>query len=285
MDTGRIKSILESLIFVSDEPIPLAQLVKLVEGAGKKDLQGILEELKQDIAARGGGIELIEVAGGYQFRTVKDNAKWVSKLFEERPQRLTRASLETMAIVAYRQPIVRQEVERIRGVESGGVLKTLLERNLIRIVGRQDVPGRPVLYGTTSEFLEFFGLNALTDLPPLRDIAELGDATEELIAEYAEREGTKEAGIPFDSVPPESLITDEVDQAEEAPDGSAHVHDKEHDYPADAADPAFEDEDGGKYHEDNYDLDQIPDPLSQDEYDRDEEDYDEDEEDLDPEDK
>lgn len=273
MDTQRIKSILESLIFVSDEPLSLPQLAKLVEGAARKDLQGILDELKQDIAARGGGIELIEVAGGYQFRTIKDNAKWVAKLFEERPQRLTRASLETIAIIAYRQPIVRQEIERIRGVESGGVLKTLLERNLLRIVGRQDIPGRPVLYGTTNEFLEFFGLNALTDLPPLRDIADLGDATEELIAEYAEREGAREAGVPFDpAVPPESLITDEPDHKEESPD-------------ADDTEPEVGDEDWKDHHEGEYNLNKIPDPLSQEEYDRDEEDYDEDEEeDLEPED-
>lgn len=201
MEKERIKSILESLIFVSDEPLPLNRLAQLIEFEDKKELRAILEEMKEESSSRRGGIELVEVAGGYQYRTVPENAQWVAKLFSEKPQRLTRPSLETLAIVAYKQPITRQEVERIRGVDSGGVLKTLLERNLVKIVGRQDVPGRPVLYGTTTEFLEFFGLKSLADLPPLRDIAELGDAAEEFIAEYAQREEAKELGIPYDPVP------------------------------------------------------------------------------------
>lgn len=201
MEKERIKSILESIIFVSDEPLPLNRLAQLIEHDDKKELRAILDEMKEESSTRGGGFELVEVAGGYQYRTVPDNAQWVAKLFAEKPQRLTRASLETLAIVAYKQPITRQEVERIRGVDSGGVLKTLLERNLVKIVGRQDVPGKPVLYGTTTEFLEFFGLKSLADLPPLRDIAELGDAAEEFIAEYAQREEAKEIGIPYDNIP------------------------------------------------------------------------------------
>lgn len=202
MESERLKSILESLIFVSDEPVPLQRLGQLVGMKDKKALKAALDELRDESVARKGGIELIEVAGGYQFRTNSENSQWVNKLFEERPQKLTRPSLETLAIVAYRQPITRMDAERIRGVDSGGVLKTLLERNLLRIVGRSDAPGRPVLYGTTTEFLEFFGLKDLNDLPPLRDIAELGDATEEMIAEYAKREGIADLGIPGDPTIP-----------------------------------------------------------------------------------
>lgn len=220
MEIEQLKSILESLIFVSEEPVEQKQLSGLAGKVKKKLVTQALNELKEEYAARGGGIELVEIAGGYQFRTPAENAKWVGKLFESRPQRLTRASLETLAIVAYKQPLVRSDVERIRGVDSGGVLKTLLERELIKIVGRQDVPGRPVLYGTTDKFMEFFGLKSLTDLPPLRDITELGDAAEEFIAEYAEREGLPEAGIPIgpDGEEPGSEDSAEGDSGDSAED-------------------------------------------------------------------
>jgi segregation and condensation protein B len=185
MNREILKTVLESLIFVSEEPISFKQLAELTGVNKNEEMKAALDEIEQDCIAQKRGIVLYEVAGGYQFRTPPESAKYVANLFEGRPQRLTRAALETMAIIAYRQPIVRAEIEKIRGVDTGGVIKTLLERELIRIVSRQDTPGRPALYGTTSKFLEFFGLKSLSDMPDLKEIKELGDAAEEQIADEA----------------------------------------------------------------------------------------------------
>jgi segregation and condensation protein B len=180
-----LKTVLESLIFVSEEPISFKYLADLTGINSREELKAALADIEQDCIAQKRGVVLYEVAGGYQFRTPSESAKYVAKLFEGRPQKLTRAALETMAIIAYRQPIVRAEIEKIRGVDTGGVIKTLLDRELIRIVSRQDTPGRPALYGTTSKFLEFFGLKSLSDMPDLKEMKELGDASEEQIADEA----------------------------------------------------------------------------------------------------
>jgi len=176
MERRKLKMVVESLVFVSEEPISIKRLIKLIGNVEREELKEAIEELRRDCLELERGIILVDVADGYQFRTPPGSAKYISKMFEGKPQRLTRASLETLAIIAYNQPLVRSEVERIRGVDSGGVLKTLLERDLIRIVGRQDAPGRPALYGTTDTFLEFFGLKNLSEMPDLREITELGDA-------------------------------------------------------------------------------------------------------------
>ena len=176
MDTTALKPIIEAMIFVSDEPITEGSIVAALADAGveKGDVRSCLDQIEREWngdAAR--GIGLSQVAGGYQFRTKADHAEWLRRLNVPKPMRLSGPALETLAIVAYRQPIVRSELEKIRGVDSGGVLKTLLERRLLRIVGRRDEPGQPLLYGTTKEFLEIFNLNALTELPTLKDIEEL----------------------------------------------------------------------------------------------------------------
>jgi len=132
-----------------------------------------LQELQSECDAERRGVRLVEVAGGFQLRTAKNNADWVKKFLGGRPPRMGKATLETLAIIAYRQPITRAEVEAIRGVDVDGVIATLLERNLIRAVARKDVPGRPFLYGTTPEFLQLFNLKDLTHLPMLKGIDEI----------------------------------------------------------------------------------------------------------------
>ena len=172
MEREDLKSILESLLFVADGPLTVQRLAEVIAAAGKDEIRSILDELNDELQNNRRGIRLTEVAGGYQLRTAKANADWVKKLLGGRPARMGRATLETLAIVAYRQPITKAEIEAIRGVDVDGVMTTLLERNLVRAVARKDVPGRPFLYGTTPEFLELFNLKDLAQLPTLKETEE-----------------------------------------------------------------------------------------------------------------
>lgn len=161
---------LEALILVSDKPIPAVRLARLT----RQDLGLVrqkLAELQQSYQGR--GIVLDEIAGGFQFRTSARYAPFVRNLVQQKPVKLSRAQLEVLAIIAYRQPVTRPEIEDVRGVDSGSALKVLLERNVIKIIGKKDDAGRPMLYGTTNEFLELFGLKSLRDLPTLKEFAEL----------------------------------------------------------------------------------------------------------------
>ena len=172
-----LKGILEAILFVSGEPLSVDRMLGVVEGVSRAELVSALQALKADYAVEGRGLQLVEVAGGFQIATRPDCAPWIKRLERAKESaRLSRSAMETLAIVAYKQPVVRAEIEQIRGVDSAGVLKTLLERRLIRIVGRKDAPGRPILYGTTRQFLQAFGLKDLKDLPALRDITELKQA-------------------------------------------------------------------------------------------------------------
>ena len=189
MEREDIKSIIESLLFVADNPLTIQRLGEVLEGVEQKDLRATLDELQAELESGRRGVRLVEVAGGYQLRTAKVNADWVKKLLGGRPPRMGRATLETLAIIAYRQPITRAEIEAIRGVDVDGVINTLLERSLIRAVARKDVPGRPFLYGTTPEFLQLFNLKDLTHLPTLKEMEEIAlpeIAGEELPLESAE---------------------------------------------------------------------------------------------------
>ncbi len=167
-----LRGLLEALVFASDKPISTHELAKMAS-APLKEVREILGELRETYAQR--GIVLGEVAGGWLFRTSAQFAPFVRELASERPVRLSRAQLETLAIAAYRQPITRPEIDEIRGVDSGATLKLLLERDLLRIIGKKDEPGRPLLYASTGQFLEFFGLKSLKELPTLREFAELSD--------------------------------------------------------------------------------------------------------------
>src|SRR5947208_4580077 len=172
-----LKSILEAILFVSGEPLSVDRMLGVVEGVAREELMSTLRALQADYAAEGRGLQLVEVAGGFQITTRLDCAPWIKRLERAKEgAKLSRSAMETLSIVAYKQPVVRAEIEQIRGVESAGVLKTLLERRLIRIVGRKDAPGRPILYGTTRQFLQAFGLKDLKDLQALRDITELKQA-------------------------------------------------------------------------------------------------------------
>jgi len=169
---AELKPILEALIFASPEPLTLKAICKLLDSEPKEDVQAALAELKRDYE-RPGGLQLVEVAGGYQIVTRTDLHEWVRRLFHERTtQRLSVQALETLAVVAYKQPITAAEITDVRGVNTSGVLSTLLERHLIKIVGRKQVVGRPFMYATTKEFLLRFGLNDLGDLPKVEDMAE-----------------------------------------------------------------------------------------------------------------
>ena len=173
MEREDIKSIIESLLFVADGPLTIQRLSEVLEGVEKEDVRSTLDELQAELENSRRGVRLVEVAGGYQLRTAKVNADWVKKFLGGRPARMGRATLETLAIIAYRQPITRAEIEAIRGVDVDGVINTLLDRSLIRAVARKDVPGRPFLYGTTPEFLQLFNLKDLTHLPTLKEMEEI----------------------------------------------------------------------------------------------------------------
>jgi segregation and condensation protein B len=185
-----LRGLLEALVFASDKPMKHTELARLAS-APAKHVKELLEELSGTYASR--GIVLDEVAGGWLFRTNAQYAPFVRELAGGRPVRLSRAQIETLAIAAYRQPITRPEIDEIRGVDSGATLKLLLERDLVRILGKKDEPGRPLLYGTTTHFLEFFNMKSLRDLPTLREFTELSDESHR-IAE-AELEGSGAATL------------------------------------------------------------------------------------------
>jgi len=170
--SAEVKAVVEALIFASPEPITPKMLFKLLADEPKEDVTAAIAALKADYENRP-GLQLVEVAGGYQIVTRSELHEWVRRLFHERSsQKLTAQGLETLAVIAYKQPITALETAEIRGVNTTGVLSTLLERHLIKIVGRKNVVGRPFLYSTTKEFLIRFGLKDLHDLPKIEDMAE-----------------------------------------------------------------------------------------------------------------
>jgi segregation and condensation protein B len=178
-DLAQLAAVIESLLFAAGAPVPVARLVEALAGPSRAQVVAALDALAAGYEREGRGLRLVHVAGGYQLRTPPEHGPWVRRLLGQRPPRLSRATLETLAIVAYRQPCTRVDIAAIRGVDVDAVLTTLLERRLVRIVGRKEAPGRPLLYGTTREFLELFGLPDLGALPPLR---ELGEGAEVLAA-------------------------------------------------------------------------------------------------------
>jgi segregation and condensation protein B len=207
------RSIAEALILASPDPIPLARLAKLIPRCTLTKARVLVDELNAEYAAQQRAFGICEVAGGYQMRTHSEFASYLQQLRNTRPLRLSNPALETLAIVAYRQPLTRAEVENVRGVEAGPVMRNLLERKLIKLVGHREVPGRPMLYATTKRFLELFGLAKLEDLPTLRELEELalapaetGDAfaTDEIASLAAESdahpETSAETGVSLEDV-------------------------------------------------------------------------------------
>ncbi len=171
-DLPRAASILESLLLVSTEPIPIEKARLLLGGLNRAQVREVLALLRAKYPADSSGILLDEVGKGVQFRTNPANQEHVRRLFDVKPPRFSRAALETLAIIAYKQPLTRQEIERIRGVDCAGSLKTLMDRRLVKVMGKKDVPGKPFLFGTSREFMETFSLGSLSDLPSMRDIEE-----------------------------------------------------------------------------------------------------------------
>jgi segregation and condensation protein B len=175
-----IKNIIESLLLVADEPLSVDRIKSILEQAEKKEIENALEELSSEYENRKGGFFLREVAGGYQIRTRPEYREWIKRLIQPKPMRLSKAALETLAIIAYKQPIIRNDIEHIRGVNCGGILRMLLERKLVRVLGRKAIPGRPLVYATTKQFLEVFELKNLEDLPTPKEISELDDTASEI---------------------------------------------------------------------------------------------------------
>jgi len=176
----RVRTVIQGLLFVSDRPLSVDQLWEST-GIEREKIAEALEKLAGIHREGVNGIVLHEVAGGWQLRTDPGAAEYVRRFLKVKPQRLTRAAVETLAIVAYRQPVTRPEVEDIRGVDSGAVIKALLERRLVKILGKKEEVGRPILYGTTKEFLEFFALRDLSSLPTLREFQELSKEHQEIV--------------------------------------------------------------------------------------------------------
>jgi len=172
-----LKNIIESLLFVAEEPLSLEQIKHVLPLPDTKMIRQALNELIADYEERRGAFTLHEVAGGYQFRSQPDYVPWIKRLLQPKPSRLSKAALETLAIIAYKQPMIRSDVEHLRGVDCGGVLRMLLERKLIRVLGRKEIPGRPLIYATTKQFLQVFDLKNLKDLPSPREIEALGIET------------------------------------------------------------------------------------------------------------
>jgi segregation and condensation protein B len=169
-----LKNIIDSLLFVAEEPLSLERLKKILPQADAQTLSEAFAALKAEYDARPGGFYVAEVAGGYQFRSRPEYTSYIRRMVDPKPLRLSKAAMETLAVIAYKQPIIRADVEHIRGVDCGGVLRVLLERKLVRVLGRKEIAGRPLIYATTKTFLETFDLKDLRDLPSPKEIEEFG---------------------------------------------------------------------------------------------------------------
>lgn len=214
-----LQSIIEAALLAAGRPLNLDELSGIFDDAekpGKSDIQSALNQLQENYATH--TLELKKVATGYRFQVREGFSPWVSRLFEERPGRYSRAFLETLAIIAYRQPVTRGEIEDIRGVAvSSGIIKNMLEREWIRIIGHKELPGRPALFGTTSVFLDYFGLSSLSELPPLQALVdELGLVTGDLALEIALAPEANAAKEPHNTdIEPIKVETDLDDQGQD----------------------------------------------------------------------
>lgn len=212
-----LKHIIEALLLASGGPLSMGQLTSLFEADDSwnaTDISKALEELAADLASR--GIELVEVASGFRLQTRSDLAPWVSRLWAERPQRYSRALLETLALIAYRQPITRGEIEEVRGVAvRSNIIRTLQEREWVRVVGHRDVPGKPALFGTTRAFLDYFNLGTLDQLPSLAEIRDMESLEPELDFEPGDPENLEPESLEPDSLESESPETEK--SGEETP--------------------------------------------------------------------
>ena len=179
MSENNLKSAVEAMLFASEKPLLIEQIRKALNNLEGNEVRKILEELKSEYEQSNRGIRVVEIAGGFQMITAPLFASFLKKLFKDRStERLSKPALETLAIIAYKQPLTRLEIETLRNVNVDGVIKSLLDKNLIRITGRKKVPGRPFVYGTTRQFLEYFGLKSLEELPKMEEFSTLVQNTE-----------------------------------------------------------------------------------------------------------
>jgi segregation and condensation protein B len=216
MDDSAKRRIVEAVILGTAEPISAQRVAGVVPYAKPGKIKKLVEELNAEYVEQGRAFEIVEVAGGYQMRTLPEFAPQLQQIQPQRPLRLSKAALETLAIVAYKQPVTRGDVEDVRGVDAGAVLRSLLERKLVKLAGHKEVPGRPMLYGTTRRFLEVFSLESLEDLPSLRQLEELAPR-ETTISEEGEGAEAAEAGLEGEATaadsPPEPAFAPTVEAA------------------------------------------------------------------------
>jgi segregation and condensation protein B len=194
LSEARVRTVVETLLFLAERPLGVEE-IRLATGVEVPRVEKALDQISGHHRDGISGVVLHEVAGGWQLRTSPDNADFARRFLRVKPQRLTRAALETLAIIAYRQPVTRPEIEEIRGVDCGAVVKALLERRLVKILGKKEEPGRPILYGTTREFLEFFSLKDLASLPTLREFHELSEEHRDIVEKQPEAAPEPIAGL------------------------------------------------------------------------------------------
>ncbi len=217
-----LKNIIESLLFVADEPLSIEQLKQVLSLSDTKMIRQALNELIADYEGRQGAFTLHEVAGGYQFRSHPDYVPWIKRLLQPKPSRLSKAALETLAIIAYKQPMIRSDIEHLRGVDCGGVLRMLLERKLIRVLGRKEIPGRPLIYATTKQFLQVFDLKNLRDLPSPKEIEALGIGTMDAVdPEDETADATESEDDTLETTAPEDKHGDENQGASSETEGDS----------------------------------------------------------------
>ncbi len=247
-----LRGLVEALVFASDEPIRAAEIAKLAQ-APSRQIKDVLDELVTEFAGR--GVQLEEVAGGYAFRTNVAYAPFVRDLIGQKPVKLTRAQLEALAIVAYRQPVTRPELDDVRGVDCGPVLRTLLERDLVRIMGKKDEPGRPILYGTSASFLQLFGLASLKDLPTLREFTELNEESRRTVErELGETMEEQLGGVADEGDRPTLESAGNVHaqhEGEVAPESAEHSHGEDDEEDEDDEDDEDDDEEDDEDEDDD----------------------------------
>ena len=220
MDDFDIRPVLESLLFVSGTPLRLETLIEILPEFDREAILKAIEQIHADCAEATRGVELIEVAGGYQLRTKPRWGEWVNRLKKVKAVKLSQSALETLAIIAYRQPVIRPEIEQIRGVDSGWVVRTLMEKGLVKMMGRKDLPGRPMIYGTTKAFLELFGLNAVADLPTLKEVVPpaAGEGEAEVPEIQSEQERSPQTLPPAEDALVEAEIEEVLGEIESSED-------------------------------------------------------------------
>jgi len=172
------KAIIEAIVFASESPLAIDKIREILNEVDRSEIARLVQDLINEYEERQGGFLLQEVAGGLHFRTRSGLSFWINKLMKAKQSMLTNAAMETLAVVAYKQPVVKSEIDRIRGVDVGSSLRGLMEKKLVKIMGRKDVPGKPIIYGTTKKFLEMFSLKDLSELPTLRELKDLDGVKE-----------------------------------------------------------------------------------------------------------